>query len=111
MPEYEIIVSERFNDAGDRDGYRWRIGYETGVTDEAGYQAIEAAVRKAIGPPLPETERWMVVDKNRTPIIPGLHRRENAESEAKRLNEEGLADFAPYRVVPDVVATDLNTTT
>lgn len=48
MPENEITVSERWNDAGDRDGYRWRIGHETGVLDEAGYQRVKAAVRGAI---------------------------------------------------------------
>jgi hypothetical protein len=53
-------------------------------------------------------ERWMVVDKNRTPIHTGMLRRENADSEAARLNEEGLSEFAPYRVVADTVATDLN---
>lgn len=55
MPENKISVSERFNDADDPDGYRWRIGHETGVIDEAGYQAVEAAVRKAIRPALPES--------------------------------------------------------
>lgn len=49
----------------------------------------------------------MVVDKNRTPIITGMLSEDNAQSEADRLNAEGLAGFAPYRVVPDLVAMDL----
>lgn len=52
-------------------------------------------------------ERWMVVDKDRTPIMTGMYRRENAQGEADRLNREGLSEFAPYRVVADVVAEDL----
>lgn len=53
---------------------------------------------------VPETRRWMVVDVNRTPIITGMHSRGNAQSEADRLNDEGLPEFRPYRVVRDVVA-------
>lgn len=55
---------------------------------------------------MPEVERWMVVDRNRTPIFVGMHSRDNAKSEADRLNEEGLAEFRPYRVVRDAVAAD-----
>lgn len=51
-------------------------------------------------------ERWMVVDKNRTPIHTGMYSKENAEEEAACLNKEGLSDFAPYRAVPDLVARD-----
>jgi hypothetical protein len=49
----------------------------------------------------------MVVDKNRTPIYTNMFSRENAQGEADRLNREGLAEYAPYRVVADVVAMDL----
>ena len=52
-------------------------------------------------------KRWMVVDKNRTPIITGMFSYMNAQQEAEDLNKTGLADFAPYRVVRDVVAEDL----
>lgn len=48
--------------------------------------------------------RWMVVDKNRTPIVTGMYSRDNALDEAKELNATGLAEFGPYRVVEDVVA-------
>lgn len=55
-----------------------------------------------------ERERWMVVDRNRTPIITGMYRQENAQQEADLLNEEGLPEFRPYRVVRDVVAESLD---
>lgn len=55
------------------------------------------------------TERWMVVDKNRAPMWPGMYSRDNAQDEADRLNREGLPEFKPYRVVRDVVAEDLDT--
>lgn len=51
-------------------------------------------------------QRWMVVDKNRTPIIVGMYRRENAQMEVDELNKTGLTEFAPYRVVEDTVAMD-----
>ena len=49
-------------------------------------------------------QRWMVVDKNRTPIVSGMYRRANAQLEADELNRSGLEEFRPYRVVEDVVA-------
>lgn len=52
--------------------------------------------------------RWMVVDKNRTAIIVGMYRQENAQREADELNATGLEEFRPYRVVPDLVAEDLD---
>jgi hypothetical protein len=52
-------------------------------------------------------ERWMVVGKNRMPIITGMYRRENAQQEADELNRSGLQEYAPYRVVRDEVAEDL----
>lgn len=45
--------------------------------------------------------RWRVVTNDGTPIWTGMYRRANAETEAGRLNAEGLADYAPYRVEPD----------
>jgi len=49
-------------------------------------------------------ERWMVVDKNRTPIVCGMFSKAATEDEARVLNEEGLEEFRPYRVVRDLVA-------
>ena len=43
--------------------------------------------------------RWMVVDKNRTPIITGMLRRSNAVNEAEELNRTGLPECRPYYVV------------
>ncbi len=45
--------------------------------------------------------RWQVVDCNDTPIWKNMHRRENAQDEADRLNAEGIAELAPYRVTID----------
>lgn len=53
-------------------------------------------------------ERWMVVDKNRSPIVTGMFRQENAQQEADELNRTGLEEFRPYRVVRDVVAESLD---
>ena len=53
------------------------------------------------------TERWMVVDRHRTPIWTGMYRRENAQDEADRLNGEGPVEHGPYWVVRDVVAEDI----
>lgn len=56
-------------------------------------------------------DRWMVVDRNRTPIYTGMFRRENAQAKADRLNDEPLPDdlaaFRPYAVVLDVVSMEL----
>lgn len=49
-------------------------------------------------------ERWMVVDRNRTPIITGMYRRTNAQQEADELNASGVPDGRPYRVVRDLAA-------
>lgn len=48
--------------------------------------------------------RWMVVSRSRQPIITGLYSQEVAQNEADILNADGLPEFAPYRVVRDLVA-------
>lgn len=50
--------------------------------------------------------RWMVVTKDRVPVITGMYRRSNAQDEADELNRTGLEEYRPYRVVPDLVAED-----
>jgi hypothetical protein len=50
------------------------------------------------------TEQWMVVDCNRSPIFTNMYNKDNAQSEADRLNIEGLTEYRPYRVVRDIVA-------
>ncbi len=49
----------------------------------------------------------MVVGKDRSPVITGMYRRENAQEEADLLNESGVPEYRPYRVVRDLVAEDL----
>ena len=51
-----------------------------------------------------QVQRWMVVDKDNSPIHKGMYRHDNAQDEADRLNREGLAEYRPYLVVPDTVA-------
>lgn len=53
-------------------------------------------------------QRWMVVGRNRTPIITGMYSWENARMEAVELNATGLPEWGPYRVVSDEVAEDLD---
>ena len=50
--------------------------------------------------------RWMVVTKDRTPVMTGMYRQENAQDEADELNRTGLAEYRPYRVVRDLVSED-----
>lgn len=49
--------------------------------------------------------RWMVVDKNRTPVVTGLIVKENAQMTADALND---LESEGHRVVPDLVAEDLD---
>jgi hypothetical protein len=48
VPDPEITIGKRYDDAGDPDGYRWRIGYDTGVLTAAGFNRVKAAVRDTI---------------------------------------------------------------
>lgn len=50
----------------------------------------------------------MIVDCNRFPVQTGMYRRENAEQEAEELNRTGVPEGRPYRVVLDVVASELD---
>lgn len=75
-------------------------GWSTGQCDDC--HLTDTTTRE--GRNMRDNERWMVVDKNRTPIHTGMHSRDNAQSEADRLNDDGLPEFRPYRVVPGVVA-------
>jgi hypothetical protein len=45
-----------------------------------------------------DVPRFVVVDKNKTEMIPRYYSYANAQEEADRLNREGLAEFAPYAV-------------
>jgi hypothetical protein len=111
MPKNEITVSERFDDAGDPDGYRWRIGYETGIVDNAGYRAIEAAVRKAIGPPPPEaTDNTGIIGRPRALIdalILLLHKGIRTRHEYTAVMEDRRGSHFDVRLVdPDGETTD-----
>jgi len=48
MPDPEITIGKCYDDAGDPVGYRWRIGYDTGTVDNAGFYRIKTAIRSTI---------------------------------------------------------------
>lgn len=54
-----------------------------------------------------DREVWMVVDRQRAPVHVGIVDRAIADAEAAELNERGERKSRPFRVVPDVVAADL----
>jgi hypothetical protein len=52
--------------------------------------------------------RWMVVDRDRTPIVTGLFSRSDADEEASDLADPTnmFGGHGPYRVVRDLVSED-----
>jgi hypothetical protein len=96
MPERSIHISERWDDSGAPDGYRWRIGHETGVLDDNGYRRVEAAVRAAIADNT-DSVKSTESAPTFTPITKGA-----TEFMFERMSEPGHYDDDPDFTVDDV---------